>query len=261
MKKFTIIKKNGHKVPCICEIPKGCEKIAIVIHGMCSSKESANAAYLMNFLPERGIGVVAYDQPGHGEEEAKEEELRIGNCLESLSAVEEHLNVEYPEAEICYFGSSFGAYILGLYLASNLNSGSRAFMRCAAVIFSQMTLGRLEKLEEEGKGRIMKDLDEKGYVEVELGIEKPARFTRGFLEDLKANDLLKIYEKEPLAEDVKLYFVHGEKDPVVPVGAVQAFAAEHGYPITVVQGEEHSISNNPRSPKIVAELAYELFMI
>lgn len=258
MKKFEIIKKNGHRIPVICEIPKECRKIAIVIHGMCSSKESANAAYLMNFLPERGIGVAAYDQPGHGEEEAAEEELRIGNCLDSLSAVEEYLRGEYPQAQICYFGSSFGAYILGLYLAKGLNSGKRAFMRCAAVIFPQMIF---EKLAKEGSGKIMKDLEKKGYVEVELGIEKPARFTQGFLEDLRENNLLKIYKKEPLAEDVKLYFVHGEKDPVVPVQAVKAFAAEHGYPITVVQNEEHSISNDPGSPEIVGELAYELFMI
>lgn len=270
MKKFTIIKKNGNIIPCISEISENCKKIAIVIHGMCSSKESANAAYMMNFLPERGIGVVAYDQPGHGEEEAKEEELRIGNCLDSLNAVEEHLKAEYPEAEICYFGSSFGAYILGIYLAKHLNSGNKAFMRCAAVIFPQMILGKLEKpenaekpeeAEEQSNNRIMKDLEEKGYVEVELGIEKPARFTGGFIKDLKENDLLKIYEKEPLTKDVKLYFVHGEKDPVVSVGAVQAFAAEHGYPITVVEDEEHSISNDPRSPKIVAELAYKLFVI
>lgn len=257
MNKFTIIKKNGYKIPCISEIPKECKNIAIVIHGMCSSKESANAAHLMNFLPERGIGVVAYDQPGHGEEEAKEEELRVENCLDSLSAVEEYLKLEYSEAQICYFGSSFGAYILGLYLVKHMNSGNRAFMRCAAVIFPQMILGRIA---EETDSKIMKTFDEKGHIEVDLGIEKPAKFTFGFLEDLKENDLVKIYRKEPLAEDIKLYFVHGEKDPVVPVQAVRSFAAEHGYPITVVHGEEHSISNDPKSPEIVAELAYKFFV-
>ena len=82
MNKFTINKKNGYKIPCISEIPEDSEKIVIVIHGMCSSKESANATYLMDFLPERGIGVIAYDQPGHGDEDAASEELRVGNCID-----------------------------------------------------------------------------------------------------------------------------------------------------------------------------------
>ena len=255
MKKFIITKKHGSHVPCISKIPEGCKKIIIVIHGMCSSKESDNASYLMNFFPQRGIGVIAYDQPGHGDDEAKTEELRIESCLESLSCVEGYLNSEYPEAEICYFGSSFGGYILGLYLSKGLNSGSKAFMRCSAVIFPQMILGDLDA---EPDPEVMAELESKGYIEVDLGVEKPAKFTLGFFEDLKENDLMRIYD-EQIPPNVKMCFVHGEKDPVVPVQAVQSFAEKHGYPITVIPGEGHSISDRQESPATVARLAYELF--
>lgn len=255
MNKFTINKKNGYKIPCISEIPEDSEKIVIVIHGMCSSKESANATYLMDFLPERGIGVIAYDQPGHGDEDAASEELRVGNCIDSLRSVENYIKEEYPDAEICYFGSSFGGYILGLYLARRLNSGNKAFMRCAAVIFPQMILGDLDA---EPDPDVMKVLETKGYIEVELGIEKPARFTLGFFEDLKENDLLTLYDEAP-PENVKLHFAHGQKDPVVPAGAVKAFAEKHGYPIDIIPDEGHSINDHPESPEYVARLAYDLF--
>ena len=70
----------------------------------------------MEMLPPQGFGVIAYDQPNHGSEEAAREDLSIEACLDSLARVEEYLTERYPDKEICYFGSSFGAYILGIYL-------------------------------------------------------------------------------------------------------------------------------------------------
>lgn len=255
MNQFTIMKENGHMIPCISEIPEGSEKIVIVIHGMCSSKESDSATYLMDFLPKKGIGVIAYDQPGHGNAAAKAEELRIQNCIDSLFSVENYIKATYPQAEVCYFGSSFGGYILCIYLAKRLNSGHKAFMRCSAVIFPQMILGDLHA---EPDPDVMAELNAKGYVAVNLGIAEPAKFTLGFFEDLRAYDLLRIYHEAP-PQDIKMCFVHGEKDPVVPVQAVQTFAKEHGYPITIIPDEGHSICDHPESPAIVAEMAYQLF--
>jgi hypothetical protein len=38
-----------------------------------------------------------------------------------------------PEAEICYFSSSFGAYITLIYLTTREHRGKKAFLRSAAV--------------------------------------------------------------------------------------------------------------------------------
>lgn len=255
MEKITIYKKNGNSIPCIAEIPKDCRRIVIVIHGMCSSKESSNAAFLLNFMPQRGIGVIAYDQPGHGSEGAKAEELRIDNCMESLRAVEDYIREGYPHAEVCYFASSFGAYILGIYLARHLNSGRKAFMRCAAVCFPQIILGNADAEQDSDKRA---ELKEKGYVEVKIGGDDPVRFSLGFFEDLKDNDLYRIFE-EKAPQDVAMQFVHGEKDPLVPVAAVKGFVSKYGYPIAVVPDEGHSICDHMESPYFVAELAYDFF--
>ena len=141
MVKFVIEKENGQYIPCIAEIPENCTKVVILIHGLSSSKESENASYMMKYFAEKGTGAIAYDQPGHGTQEAANEKLLLKNCLDSLSSVEKYLIEKYPDTEICYFGSSFGGYVLGIYLARKLNSGLKAFMRCSAVIFPQMIVG------------------------------------------------------------------------------------------------------------------------
>ncbi len=254
MDKYRISKENGKTVPCISEIPDPCRKIVIVIHGFNSSKESRNVMNLMRHLPRQGIGVVAYDQPGHGMEEAAQEPLRVKACLDSLSAVEDDIRKRYPLAEICYFGSSFGGYILGLYLVLREHAGGKAFMRCAAVVFPQMVIGRLDH-----DPQAQRTLRETGSVVLDLGIDAPGRFTQAFLQDLRNNDLLKAYEQErPSKED--LYFVHGEKDPVVPLSAVEAFTRSFGYALTVVPDEGHTISDHEGSPDLVAELACRHFL-
>ena len=254
MDHIVIRKENGAKIPCVSSI-KGTEsKIVIIVHGLCSSKESPNTTFMMEYFAGKGIGAFAYDQPGHGEEEAAAEELCVANCLDSLSRVEEYLRRQYPDAEICYFGSSYGGFILAQYLVGSVRSGRKAFMRCCAVNFPQMILGEPGADPDPAS---LAQLEEKGYIEMDLGVEKPARFTRRFLEELQGIDLWNIYDK--CLPDVKMHFVHGEKDPVVPLAAVQAFTEKFGYPLTIFPGEGHSISDFPDDPAKVAALAYDLF--
>lgn len=254
MIKFVIEKENGQYIPCIAEIPENCTKIVILIHGLSSSKESENASYMMKYFVEKGTGAIAYDQPGHGSQEAANEKLLLENCLDSLSSVEKYLIEKYPDAEICYFGSSFGGYVLGIYLARKLNSGLKAFMRCSAVIFPQMIVGDVHA---EPDPKAMELLNRQGYIDAVVDGQQ-VRFLKEFLEELKANNMIDIYN-EALPDNAVISFVHGEQDPVVPVQAVKAFAEKHGYPIAIIPGEGHSISNSPESPAIVANRAYEFF--
>lgn len=255
MVKFVIEKENAHRIPCIADIPKNCNKIVILIHGLSSSKESENASYMMKFFAEKGIGTIAYDQPGHGTEDGAHENLLLRNCIESLSTVEKYIMEKYPSAEICYFGSSFGGYVLGIYLARKLNSGRKAFMRCAAVIFPQLIVGDVHA---EPDPEAMRVINRQGYIDAIVDNQN-VRFLKEFLEELKENSMIDIY-CEGLPDNVEISFVHGEKDTVVPVDSVKAFAEKHGYPIVIVPDEGHSISNLPNSPAMVANMAYDLFI-
>ena len=228
MEKFLLQKHNARAVPCIAEIPDGLRKLVIVVHGYDSSKESENAANLMRILPGKGFGVFAYDQPHHGTEEAADEELTVENCLDSLACVEDYLAERFGTdgtgaegPEICYFGSSFGAYITLIYLATRPHRGHKAFLRCAAVNFPELA-------EEAGA------------------------------EDVDLPDLFGMYqEKKP--EGVAMAFAHGACDSTVEVEAALEFTKRFGYPITVFPGEEHTISTYPESPVRVAELAAGLY--
>lgn len=251
---FVIEKENSHCIPCVADIPDGCNKIVILIHGLSSSKESENASYMMKYFAERGVGVIAYDQPGHGTGEAKNESLLLKNCLDSLSSVEKYLEERYPDAEICYFGSSFGGYVLGIYLARNLNSGRKAFMRCSAVAFPQMIVGDVHT---EPDPEAVRLLDMQGYMDAVVD-GRNVRFLKEFLEELRANSMADIYN-EALPDNAELFFVHGEKDSVVPVDTTKDFAEKHGYPIIIIPNEGHSISDLPDSPAIVADTAYRFF--
>lgn len=221
MEKFVLKKENGFQIPCIAELPAELKKVVIVIHGYDSSKESMNVENLMQILPPKGFGVVAYDQPNHGSEEAAKEELSIEACVDSLAAVEEYAAERFPEKEICYFGSSFGAYILGIYLTTRPHRGNKAFMRCAAVNFPEL------------------DLDERAKA-------------------IEPVDLYRLFDQANL-DEVKIAFAHGECDSSVPVAAAVDFAERYGYSITVFPGEEHPICTYPESPGKVAELAIALF--
>ena len=238
MEKILLTKPNGHQIPCIAEFPADMRKVVIVIHGYDSSKESENAANLMRILPGKGFGVIAYDQPNHGSEQAAEEQLSIDACLDSLAQVEQYLTERFRTAgqpgapappEICYFGSSFGAYILGIYLATrgekgtNIRDGEaiKAFMRCAAVNFPEL------------------EIDERA-------------------KSLEPVDLFELFDHAK-PENVQMAFAHGECDSSVPVRAAVDFAERYGYPITVFPGEEHPICTYPASPGKVAELAVALF--
>lgn len=255
MMEVLLKKASGAEIPCIAEFPEGCSRAVIVIHGFCSSKESSNAVNLFQQLIPRGIGVIAYDQPGHGSAEAREDELRVPNCLDSLARVEQYVRETLPAAEVCYFGSSFGAYILGSYLATRPHAGRRAFLRCAAVNFPEL----IQKHPHARPGSAKRaELAAKGYIDLTLGGTDVIRITEGFLEDLEDYDLFRLFEEKKPA-DVKFAMAHGAADPTVPVQEAEKFAAQFGYPITVFPGEGHTISEDPENPVRVAALAAELF--
>lgn len=77
MENWKLRKGNGHIVPCLAEIPDGAKQIVLYVHGFESCKECDTAELLRRRLPAEGVGVVSYDQPGHGEEEARQEPLGI----------------------------------------------------------------------------------------------------------------------------------------------------------------------------------------
>jgi len=104
------------------------KKIVISVHGYLSSKESPTIVGLSNVLKTKSIGLLAFDLPRHG---ANKTELSIENCLNIFYHVENALR-EFKKP-ICFFSSSFGAYLTLLYLSNNIEKYGEVVLRAPAI--------------------------------------------------------------------------------------------------------------------------------
>lgn len=269
MEWFMIEKENGGCVPCIAEVPESPAGIVIVVHGFTSCKESMTGKVLMQHLPPAGLGVVAYDHPGHGIDAARFEDLRVDNCLDSLAAVEETVCRRWPDLPVYYFGSSFGAYITALYTATRPHKGARAVFRSAAVNMPAILLG------DDLRGpdaAVQEELDRTGYAEPDLNLSGTVRIPAGFFEDLQENDLFEICRdaaareagrhgsgKDGTIGGTKIHMIHARGDEVVDFAQAERFAGEHGIPLTVFEDEHHTLSDHLETPDKIAQIALRFF--
>ena len=248
-------KENGMIVPCLMEIPEGAKQIVIYVHGFESRKECDTARLLQERLPKEGIGAVSYDQPGHGEEEARKEWIRVESCKDSLQTVEEYLQTQYPDAEILYFASSYGAYLTALYISTRPHLGDKLFMRSAAVNMPHLLLGPPGS---EPDPQALELLEKQGYLQPNLGAGNPVKVPKGMFEDLRDNDLFQKFNPDAFSHTA-CRMVHGSKDPVIDPRMAKAFSEKFQIPITFMEGEGHSINLKPEDPDRVVDQALEFF--
>ena len=283
MKKITITNPNG-TISCFEAMPAGAADaggvanaagnatgdaagdaeptaVVIVIHGFGSCKESPTAQMMLEALPPEGYGAVGLDLPGHGTEESYETPLSIETCLDTIESVESYLIEKYDFPRIFYFASSFGAYLTLLYLSGRRHTGDKAFLRSAAVNMPQLFDEKKTTLEG-FPSAFSETIDRDGYIMVNDAGPAPVKVTRELVDGLAANDLFSVIPAaidDGVFDGVDLEMIHGEKDETIdPAGALR-FAAICDIPITVLEGEDHTLSTDPDSPKKVCAAAIEFF--
>ncbi len=255
METFTLKKANGHEISCMKLIPDGAEKIVIMVHGFGSRRDCETGKLLFRRMPPEGYGVVTYDQPSHGSDESRKEPLLIENCLSSLAEVENYIKSEYPDAEIFYFSSSFGAYITVLHTTGRPHSGYRAFLRSAAVNMPSILLSELSGDPDSPKVQFLK---ENGYFDMGALTEDVIRMPAAFFEELRENNLFERFAAR-MYDDTAFEMVHGEKDDTIELQYAEKFAKQFGIKISVIPGEGHTLSGFPETPDTVADLAIAFY--
>lgn len=255
MEKIYLIKTNGAEIPCLVEIPTGARHVVIMIHGFESCKECATGELLFRRMPPEGIGVITYDQPGHGTDLAREEWLGLDACMDSLQTVENYARELAPEAEIEYFASSFGAYVTGLYISHREHLGRKLFMRSGAVNMPWLLLGPPGS---EPDPEAIALLKKQGYLQPNIGVGDPVKVPEEMFKELGEHDLFKEFNPDAFTH-VDCRMVHGENDPVVDLKFAKSFSGRFDIPITVMPGEGHSINLDPEDPDKVADLAIAFF--
>lgn len=233
------IRRDSYDIPYRMEKGSG-DKVVIVAHGFASSKESPTVEMLAKELPKKGIGVAALDFPAHGESPVDGEFLTVKNCVRDLGDVEAFIREECPGAEICCFGSSFGAYITLIYLMESGKEGTRAFLRSAAVNMSDY-FSELTKDERRA-------IDEMGHFLLEDEV-RPIKITRGLVESLKANDIREDFRPDGL----RLMMIHGSADEDIDYSEARAFAEKYDVPLITVEGGDHRLSIPGASEKVLEE--------
>ena len=249
---IVLTTNDGMKVPCNFLIPDNHEGVVIVLHGFGSSKESVTGQLLLDMLPASGLGVITFDFPGHGNEEAKQETLRIKNCLAYLKCVENYVSMEHPGTDILYFGSSFGAYITLLHICDGDFVGRKAFFRSAAVNMHELFDENLA--DDDFKDELARN----GYVMLDEDYPNPVKIPAAFFKDLKGNDLFHVFSPEKAAS-LPIRMVHGEKDETIDLEKAREFSEKFGIPVRVFAGEDHTLSTHKETPLQVAEDAVRFY--
>lgn len=249
MKKAEIQSTAGYKIPCVHTLSGSERAVSVVSHGFGSNKESSTALALAQHMQDCGAGIAAYDFPGHGDSPVGGEALTVQRCLADLQAVEQYVRTLAPQAQIFYFGSSFGAYITLLYLALCPHAGSRAFLRSAAVemprVFGPATAQQQEQMQRQG------------YIEfgAQFGYERPLHLTQAFFDSLQAHDVFTCWKQGA----GQVCMIHGDADAVASYEAAQRFAALSGADFITVPGGDHRLSG-PGMPETVMRSAIRFFL-
>lgn len=109
-------------------------KIIIYVHGLGSNKEMINR--FSKKLLEKGIGIVSFDQPCHGEDKTDFKYFNIELCIKYLNNIIDELKNNY-NSKIYLFGSSFGGFvILNKLLEDNKNIEKSILMSPAINFYS-----------------------------------------------------------------------------------------------------------------------------
>ena len=250
MEYFSIEKPDLNRVSCVKEIPETPRGIIIAVHGFTSDRDCSTYQLLLRRMPQAGFGVVGIELPGHGTAESSKETLRIEGCKNSLATAEEYIKRNYPGIEIYYFASSFGAYITALYMTTRDHSGKKAFFRSAAVNMPTLIVKEHPNDEDQRK---LHELREKGYYDEVLdGLGRQVRMTTGMYRDLETTNLFEIFDPA----DNRFAMAHGAADELIDPKAAVAFASKFRIPLTLFEGEGHSLTGVADR---VVDLALELY--
>ncbi|MBQ2817940.1 MAG: alpha/beta fold hydrolase [Clostridia bacterium] len=229
MRSDHVISIDGRNIPVLHNIKGSEKKIAIVSHGFLSSKESSTGTMIAELMQKNGCAALLYDFPAHGQS-AYPDSLRVEKCIDDLEACEKFVRAMAPNAEVCYFGSSFGAYITLLYIAQRPHSGKKAVLRSAAVNMPQLW----DKPTEEEEALIEKQ----GWYPYDEGFSEPIRIYREFIDSMNKNDVYQCY-KEGMAD---IEMVHGICDDVVDISSARKFSQTYGVPLTEIADDGHRLS-------------------
>ncbi len=228
--KYFSINKAGYSIRCklFYNDLASVSQAVLCAHGFGGNKENKAVEWLARqVLSKRNdAALLAFDWPCHGED--GREILSLEDCDRYLTLVIGYARDELGVQTFYAYGTSFGAYLILKYISEHENPFRRIALRSAAVrMYSILEDGTMtqEEIEAMNKGKC-----------VFIGFHRKVGITKPFADSLREADITnRSYEKY----SDSILMIHGTKDELVPMGPVEAFAAENHIPFFPIENADH----------------------
>lgn len=244
MEKLFIAGQNGYRVPLLLDVKPEARVAVLVVHGFGSGKDRVTASRMREDFTAQGAGFCALDLPAHGESQASPRQLTVENALNDLATAEDALRRYMPRARTAFFASSFGAYLISIYLARRPRGieKPRAVLRCSAFAMPRLLW---QELGREKQRQLT--LGQEVYLD---RYQPPMLITPEFMRSLQAHDPFALCR--PRMADILL--VHGTADEIAPLAEARRFSRQFGYPLLEIAGADHRFQGKGQMER-VAQLA------
>ena len=223
------INEAGYNIRCkiYCSDMKNIKKVVLFGHGFAGHKDNRAAFKFADrvMTKYKGIAVITYNAPCHGDDVRKK--LKLEDCLTYIDLVLAYIKKEYTE-EIYSYATSFGGYCVLRYIADRGNPFKKIALRSPAIPMYELLTEGMIKPEE--MDRLHKGKD------VAVGFDRKITVNMDFLEELKNADVRDI-EFFDYADDILI--LHGSKDEVVDYDTVYRFAEDNCIEFIRVEGADH----------------------
>ena len=244
--KFKLKSTNGYNISTKSYLSQESPKETIIaVHGFAGDKESSAITSLAEKMLDDNTMTVALDLPGHGKSEVDGDYLTLDNCFNDILTVENYYKEKYPDANVDYFVTSFGAYLLLLLISKKNCLYHRIVLRCPAIAMDKIFVNAIlnDSLDE---------FEKNGYTIV--GYERELKVNYSFYKELIDNQIFDIYQ----ANKNKILIIHGDQDDTAPITDSIAFMKKYNTKMEIIKGADHRFKKEGELDKVV-ELARKFY--
>lgn len=186
------------------------DQILVTVHGFSGDKDSSVICALGEMLTKRGVLVISFDLPCHGEDSCLKP-LSLERCQYALEMVINYAKSKHSNDKISIFATSFGAFLTLNYLSKHKEKFKNVILRAPAINMPEILHGWIF----EQRGLSDKELQEG----VNFGFEKPLVINDVFYNELKNVKLIENFHDELN----NFHVLQGLKDDIVDANVVFKF--------------------------------------
>ena len=243
MDRYFTVNAEGCSIRCklYSDERDGVQKVILFGHGFGGHKDNKAAErFALRVLEKnRGVAIVTFDWPCHGDDVRKT--LRLEDCDAYLRLVLDHLRERFGTPELYAYATSFGGYLFLKYISEHGSPFVKTALRCPAVNMYELLSAVImheDELERVRKGKT-----------VPVGFDRKIAVDRVLLDSLREADLR---QRSFLDYADDLLILHGEKDELIPIAVVRAFAEDNVIEFEAVEGADHRFQNPASMGRAIA---------